>query len=497
MLINKDVKLEQTIDKIINILKRNMFDIKIRFTHFHHLYYSCRVLLRKYPLIGTNGKGTTKLMAKASGLAEFMERLQSFKLIKPSFCIYKSGLFERLKRLDFKTLYHTLCSVFDLKFTSAQIKLFPYYNKCTDYLDYFNNKRILLPYIFINGLCNTNGYCAGNNFYEAISQGICEIFERYCLKESLFSKKPIPNININDIVNTDIKKQFSSLKKLNFKIIIKDLSRGKFPVLGILLISKDNKYLFASGSDVDINIAIQKCLTEIFQGLNDKNYKNKMKNFVVKIKIEKFDNFYKMFINNSGELPLSFVNGSQRSIKELYFKKCNTSKESFIYLISILKRNKDNLYIKDCSLLGFDTYHVFIPTLSYIYSPKDVARKMQNKDVLKNYFYHLYSLTNKELGKFLNFLEGKQFNRCGEFFNSDIMFVDRINDLNSSGLVELIKNKQANSRQCPYYQYFKHIKTPNANNCSRCPLRKKCYINQWNNYANLLLKRYVEFTPRV
>ncbi len=49
---------------------------------------------------------------------------------------------------------------------------------------------------------------------------------------------------------------------------MKDCSLGLgFPVIGTVVIFKDkNKYAFKFGSDPDMAIALERCLTEFFQG---------------------------------------------------------------------------------------------------------------------------------------------------------------------------------------------------------------------------------------
>ena len=75
----KDEKPKRTVDRIRKILG----DIGINLQEILHLEeiefapVSLRLTLKNSPLIGTNGKGTNKINALASGYAEFMERLQN------------------------------------------------------------------------------------------------------------------------------------------------------------------------------------------------------------------------------------------------------------------------------------------------------------------------------------------------------------------------------------------------------------------------------------
>ena len=73
------------------------------------------------------------------------------------------------------------------------------YRYYTEFYDIFNKKYIDLPIKIINLLTHSNGLCSGNSKEEALVQGICEIFERYCYKEILFNEIPLANIKIEEV----------------------------------------------------------------------------------------------------------------------------------------------------------------------------------------------------------------------------------------------------------------------------------------------------------
>ena len=84
---------------------------------------------------------------------------------------------------------------------------------------------------------------------------------------------------IKNLEQYPVSEQLRELKNMGFEYKIKDCSLGgKFPVVGLMLLKENTKYLFTVGSDLNFNIALQRCITEAFQGLKKENIEAKMKN---------------------------------------------------------------------------------------------------------------------------------------------------------------------------------------------------------------------------
>ena len=152
---------------------------------------------------------------------------------------------------------------------------------------------------------------------------------------------------------------------MGFKVIIKDLSFGIYPVIGVVVFDIHDNYVFAAGCDVDINIAIQRCLTEIFQGLTNKNYHLKFHGF--SDSVNNRNNFHKMVRNNNADLDNTVLLGEKVSVRELPFYCVTNNEQSLDYLINIIIKNGNEIFVKDYSLFGFNTYHIYIPGMSEIY----------------------------------------------------------------------------------------------------------------------------------
>lgn len=92
----------------------------------------------------------------------------------------------------------------------------------------------------------------------------------------MFEEIKVKNIMIKNLEQYPISEQLRELKNMGFEYKIKDCSLGgKFPVVGLMLLKGNTKYLFTVGSDPNFNIALQRCITKAFQGLKKKTLKQR------------------------------------------------------------------------------------------------------------------------------------------------------------------------------------------------------------------------------
>ena len=296
----KECKPEETVKKIKKILKK--FEINVvekEIININNSFYSTRVELKEIKGIGTNGKGITKEYALASAYAEFMERLQANFLLKSSFLNKEDMLiYKDEKYLEHNEFYNKFSEFIEVNSLNDLIKYNDNYRYYTSFENIINNEKEDLPIRLINFLTHSNGLCSGNSKEEALVQGICEIFERYCYKKIMFEEIKVKNIVIKNLEQYSISEQLRELKNMGFEYKIKDCSLGgKFPVVGFMLLKGNTKYLFTVGSDPNFNIALQRCITEAFQGLKKENIEAKMKNINIvmkNIKKNMVKNFYKI-----------------------------------------------------------------------------------------------------------------------------------------------------------------------------------------------------------
>lgn len=277
----------------------------------------------------------------------------------------------------------------------------------TSFYNVFNDTYENLPIKLINSLTHSNGLCAGNSKEEALVQGISEIFERYCYKQIMIKEIEIPTIKIEDLEKYSVYQQLKELENLHFYYEIKDCSLGrKFPVVGIIIYNKlHDKYSFSVGSDPDFNIALQRCITEIFQGISINEIESKMKNLNADYEKNKeklgedfiATNWLKCYSSNSGIHPRSiFKCNKEVGIKELPFFSVTDNKSALKILYRILSSEQLQIYIKNYSSFGFPTYKVYIPSLSEVDEPDEMKLKIVKYFTnLKNVYFNMYEATGK------------------------------------------------------------------------------------------------------
>ena len=399
--IRKDDKPKNTIKKIKKILKSNNYKVKeIGIKKNMKKSYSIRLELETGN--GTNGKGISLILAKASAYAELMERLQSNMLTKEKTSI--SHINKKNK------LYNTLMPNVSKEYKKNFFELNNAYYNTEKMLNIKKDIYEEVPINAVNCFCHTNGLASGNSFEEAVNQAIFEILERYCYQHLLKHNIEIQNINIDYYTiskkNMTILKQ---LKKKGYHYYVKDCSLGKYPVLGFLLFNRDyTKYTFTMGADISFNIALSRCITEMLQGVNLKELNEKM---VEKIPFEKLKKKYKnnfesynwlrCFNNNNGYLTENFFCESYQQISNLKFKNYFINNKEV--LAELKKIISYDIYIKDYNSLGFDTYRVYIPFMTSV-DCYDINDLLINKYwyKLKRIYLNILDCSNKEIDFFID-----------------------------------------------------------------------------------------------
>jgi ribosomal protein S12 methylthiotransferase accessory factor len=409
----KDARPIDTISKIRNIL-RGLGIMTIETWNESNVddCYSVRIAIAgtKY---GTNGKGATVEYALASGYAEFMERLQTdFIYIgkyRPEttarygfFCApdekYSSSeelaknpnewvdlLLSRLIadiRKDnqaFSFLYsdneeagieEKIAAINRWKFLPSGISgddfvTLPFY-------DVKNGCLHHIPFSILRSTYGSNGICAGNTPYEAFVQGLSELFERH--SNAVIIKDKITPPTVPD----EYLKKFGRLASIirdieskgSYKVIVKDCSLGKgYPVIAVILIDYAHQtYRVKFGAHPSFEIALERSLTELFQGVSLKTAAKTNPFFYGDPGIYGPINIQNILKNSVGYYPIELF--SEKFSYEFTPFEDVTGVDNKTMLDRLLKMLFDtghNLYIRDVSFLGFNSYHLISPGFSELY----------------------------------------------------------------------------------------------------------------------------------
>lgn len=377
----KDAAPIETINKIRRILK----ELKIEVNELYDInnngqWFSVRIEVKGLLGSGVNGKGISEEYALASAYGELMERIQSRFLVRPTYSVfgYDDYTFWDEIEIDSIDSYNRFKEYFvnfvDKKDSNMLIRamnsnrLFrrciPFYSLTEDRLEYF-------PYKLVNICCGTNGLCAGNTKEEAILQGICENAERFIHQKIFKSKLRLFDIDIRDTFAPETIDLIAPLKTNGYNIEIKKyMFLDILPVVLLLVLNKEKtRYKITVGCDPDINIALQRCITEMFQGvIFDSSFEKRMN----KINWDTLTNFCKFSenewlkatINNTGHHPICAFERQCNREKAIYKQRICNNKEYLKLIIDHLKLKGVEVWVRDFSYLGFPTYRVYLPGIS-------------------------------------------------------------------------------------------------------------------------------------
>ncbi len=414
----KDDKTENTVKKIKEILQDSL-SLQLNEKEFigaslnNKGLYSVRVTIPDRYDIGTNGKGTSLINAQASGYAEFMERIQNLHLMPVLSDSYTRCPDEKIYNLE--QLYNSeigkLISPSLLKLCNKLVNRELKYNLRDDEVVmapfYSVNKKeeVYFPILIFQDLfCGSNGMASGNTFEEAIVQGLSEICERYAFSQIISNELTMPEIPKNEYEEYEnITEVIEYLKKAGYEINIKDASAGKkLPVVCVLFKDTENNILYMKyGAQPSLPIAIERCLTEFAQGLNNINDRLKLKKSISKVSKEYYrnavlqDKIYlidKMSSSNHAidideQIEQQYYTNkpSYTFTKSTWFScdKNTTNKQLLDFMVNnILEITKQDIYIRNVSFLGFPSVYIFVPGMSFFIIPDEKMIKARFDSLL-------------------------------------------------------------------------------------------------------------------
>jgi len=349
---------------------------------------------------GVNGKGLTRELALASGYGELMERMQLGYIGNTQ--TQKTGIYHHspypVISEDAQAIYNSnpdrYARIADHanKLTGSQIcaedMVLSLAEKdgtigTVSFAELFTGNKTQFPDKLLKILYSANGCAAGNTPEEAIVQAISEIVERhhhlYILDEQ---------IGLPDVPDTLLEQYpvayriISFLRENGFRVLVRDASLGTgFPVVCVYIINtKNGKYHTHFGAYPIFEIALERALTESFQGRTLDQ-------------IAQFSDFYQTSVDgyDVGRNSIELVRGTCQKPIEFFVGQC-----SYSYDPEVGFSGKDNrallrqcldmfmqmgleVLVRDSSALGFPTYQVIIPGYSEVFAHRLVPQLDANR----------------------------------------------------------------------------------------------------------------------
>ncbi len=341
-----------------------------------------------------NGKGISPEFARASAHAEFIERLQGDLILTK----YQS--IKRQKELDIQQYapdgkYMTVEELIengqwmdyivdaykDPGITRQTIAERCRIYACADdgriltvpFYSLFEGKSVYLPIAFVDQMYRANGCCAGNTREEAWIHALSEMMERNATLRVLLSGQAAPKIPLKDLekypVATKIIRQILNTGRYEVEVFDYSIGNG-FPVVSTRIIDKENhNYCVNIGADPVFEIALQRTLTELFQGKNIEKFAIRHSG-----KILKYINDYPITNNAINQLQSGngvytadyFANEltCRRKPAEFADNSNKTNKELLVYMLGLYKQIGKPVYVRNFSYLGFPSYRFVVPGFS-------------------------------------------------------------------------------------------------------------------------------------
>lgn len=349
------------------------------------------------------GKGVSKELARASGYAELIERLQSGYLSINPLTYSDAQKMTRAQLLQHsRALFEAMCSSIskneqvDFPVDKLLDTCFAYRNEeTTDVIPYLNandGSPVYVPVNLVPRLYTSSGLAAGNSKEEAIVQGFSEVVERYCHCRILREHITPPNIPHSFL------KQFSTaygiicaLEQAGYTVLIKDCSlKEGFPVVASVIIDKKRHgYRINVGASPVFEIALERCLTEIMQG-RSVNTLSMITDFMPPQSRTAHAITYAL-VHGDGRYPLDFFEGEPAySFEPFPDRSKATNIELLSYIMEYLQQHHRTMLLRDLSHFGFPTFRIIVPgmsevfTFSFVGEPSLLRMGYETKDIITN-----------------------------------------------------------------------------------------------------------------
>lgn len=429
----KNRKPEETIAIIQGLLEKKLgiTTYERLFQERNGLFHSCRIVLDngswlRTVNIGTNGKGMTDAYSKASAYGELMERIQNYALLrfanfathtylgkhKEDFPFYYKQIVEKDLVLPFRYAPDEMVSAdneklrqaIDNYICSADNKRV--YEKAKDlehyYIPYYDVKGdglAFLPYDLMYNSISTNGMCAGNTAKEALIEGLSEILERYVIRKIYFDNVTLPEIPRELFSGNDIFDRIQELESQEGYIIkIVDCSLGVgIPAVGAIILTPDgDHYQFHMGVDPSPITALERSLTELFQGRSAVKFKTFDKNLQQQLLYDmllKEEEMHKTNSASTGNYPASlFYEIPSYEFSGFDDNFGRSDDMDLEMLTSLIDRLGFKIYVRDNSFLGFPAYSVYIPGMSEIHNTNSLMYFEATYGVYETLFVKVHQL---------------------------------------------------------------------------------------------------------
>lgn len=352
---------------------------------------SLRVTLKNTD-IGQNGKGASAAYARASGYAELMERLQTGFLFQHSFDEetahwggFRAGPDEKLAsaaelgELGGKLLEDSIRAILQasggLGFLPVDV---PAYMSLWDFaaedgkfpvlpfVSMTDGRTEYLPDCLYRAFYFTNGSCAGNSRAEALVQGMSEIAERWAADHIMTGKLTPPVIPDEFIAQfpplAEMVAEFRTHSQYDLRIMDASCGVGLPVICAAVIDRRSGAVTLRLGAHPRFETALERTLTEILQGRNIETMRGAPR---YDLRLDGYSqsimNRFNFLKDATGVFPSDLFASTPSWAYEPFAAAPEDAEGQLEFMLEVYRRMGWTAYVRDCSFLGFPSYHVVVP----------------------------------------------------------------------------------------------------------------------------------------
>ena len=340
--------------------------------------------------MGTNGKGTTREYAMASGYAELMERIQNKAIghrthVEASFATHgfydypdermveAAELVERHDPVIEGWLEGWGCVTDEQKL--ALLREFSHAEHRRDddlvvevpFVDLGSGQLRWLPPALYRRIYSTNGMSAGNTLEECLVQGLSEVFERHVRIKVLDGEVVMPRIPRVELQAWSVGALIDRIEESGrYRVTVLDGSLGKgYPVV-VTVIADLSRGTFGvnCGAHPSMAVAVERTLTEAFQGRTVELFSG-INRLASREEARHGANRHGVLVNGIGVYPTSLLVGEPGWEYAPWAPDEGRSNADLLrHLVATLRREGFSPLVRDSSHLGFPACQVIVPGMS-------------------------------------------------------------------------------------------------------------------------------------
>ena len=391
----KDASLESTIQTMQQKLAARGFHLnESSWLNPVESIWSVHVRDNDCPMLFANGKGATKLAARASALGEFFERLNTHYF----WTHFYLGETRANRPFVHYPQERWFAPTDDGKWPAELLnpELHAFYNPegeiddevlvdlnsgnvargicALPYTRLRDGAKTWIPVNIIGNLYVSNGMAAGNTLMEARSQALSEIFERHIKNRIISEGLCLPEVPDAVIARfPGIAAGIKGLREAGFGILVRDASLGgRYPVMNVTLLHPKDQGCFASfGAHPRFEIALERALTELLQGRALDSLEGFAEPGFDMDEISMASNLEIHFVDSSGVISWNFL-GDTPDYPFADWNFSTTTAEDYAWLCDCVKAEGKDIYVADFTEQGAYSCRILVPGMSEIYPIEDL-----------------------------------------------------------------------------------------------------------------------------